>query len=80
MNSAKVVLDGTNIVVKGYEKGNFIGPTIITDVNTEQQCYKEEVIFIFCSSYLRRFHLILIIISLLDIRTCTCRTDRRNSR
>ena len=28
----QVVLDGRDIVVPGYEKGNFVGPTIITDV------------------------------------------------
>jgi len=25
-------LDGRNISVPGYEKGNFVGPTILTDV------------------------------------------------
>lgn len=25
-------LDGRNIEVKGYEKGNFVGPTVLTDV------------------------------------------------
>lgn len=40
---AKVILDGTDLVVKGYEKGNFIGPTIITDVQPSMQCYKEEI-------------------------------------
>jgi len=40
---AKVILDGTNLVVKGYEKGNFIGPTIITDVQPHMECYKEEI-------------------------------------
>lgn len=29
---AKIVLDGRDIKVKGYEKGNFVGPTILTDV------------------------------------------------
>lgn len=29
---AKIVLDGRNPVVPGYEKGNFIGPTILTGV------------------------------------------------
>lgn len=40
---ANVLLDGRGIVVKGYEKGNFVGPTIITDVKTEMECYKEEI-------------------------------------
>lgn len=29
---AKLLLDGRGISVKGYEKGNFLGPTILTDV------------------------------------------------
>jgi len=40
---ANVVLDGRNPKVPGYEKGNFVGPTIITDVKPHMQCYKEEI-------------------------------------
>ncbi|KAF0972198.1 hypothetical protein FDP41_009506 [Naegleria fowleri] len=40
---AKVVLDGRGIVVKGYEHGNFVGPTIITDVKANMKCYTEEI-------------------------------------
>jgi len=40
---AKILLDGRNINVKGYEKGNFIGPTIISDVKPQMKCYKEEI-------------------------------------
>lgn len=40
---AKVLLDGRNITVPGYEKGNFVGPTIISDVKTNMRCYKEEI-------------------------------------
>jgi len=40
---AKCVLDGRDLVVKGYEKGNFVGPTILTDVKADMTCYKEEV-------------------------------------
>lgn len=29
---AKVLLDGRNVKVKGYENGNFVGPTIISNV------------------------------------------------
>lgn len=29
---ANLLLDGRNICVPGYEKGNFVGPTILTDV------------------------------------------------
>jgi len=40
---ANCLLDGRNIKVPGYEKGNFIGPTILTDVKTNMKCYKEEI-------------------------------------
>jgi malonate-semialdehyde dehydrogenase (acetylating)/methylmalonate-semialdehyde dehydrogenase len=40
---AKTLLDGRNIKVKGYEKGNFVGPTIISDVKPNMTCYKEEI-------------------------------------
>ncbi|XP_075233497.1 putative methylmalonate-semialdehyde/malonate-semialdehyde dehydrogenase [acylating], mitochondrial isoform X2 [Lycorma delicatula] len=40
---AKLILDGRNLVVKGYEKGNFIGPTILADVKPGMRCYKEEI-------------------------------------
>lgn len=29
---AKLLLDGRNVQVKGYENGNFVGPTIISSV------------------------------------------------
>lgn len=40
---AKVVLDGRGIKVPGYESGNFIGPTILTDVRPDMLCYREEI-------------------------------------
>jgi len=40
---AKLVLDGRGIKVPGYEKGNFIGPTILSDVRPEMDVYKEEI-------------------------------------
>lgn len=40
---AKIVLDGRDIKVKGYEKGNFVGPTILTDVKPNMKCYTEEI-------------------------------------
>lgn len=40
---AKLVLDGRGIKVPGFEKGNFIGPTILTDVTPSMRCYKEEI-------------------------------------
>jgi len=39
---AKVVLDGRGLTVKGYENGNFIGPTVITDVKPNMKVYTEE--------------------------------------
>jgi len=40
---ATVLLDGRNITVKGYEKGNFVGPTIIDNVKPGMSCYDEEI-------------------------------------
>lgn len=40
---AKCVLDGRDIVVPGYERGNFVGPTILTGVRTDMECYREEI-------------------------------------
>lgn len=40
---ATCVLDGRNITVKGYEKGNFVGPTILTNVTPSMKCYTEEI-------------------------------------
>jgi malonate-semialdehyde dehydrogenase (acetylating)/methylmalonate-semialdehyde dehydrogenase len=42
-SGAKVLLDGTNISVKGFEKGNFFGPSVITNVSTKMECYTEEI-------------------------------------
>lgn len=40
---AEVLLDGRNITVPGYEKGNFVGPTILHNVQPNMTCYKEEI-------------------------------------
>ncbi|XP_061370845.1 methylmalonate-semialdehyde dehydrogenase [acylating], mitochondrial-like isoform X1 [Gastrolobium bilobum] len=42
-SGARLVLDGRNIVVPGYESGNFIGPTILSDVTANMECYQEEI-------------------------------------
>ncbi|KAM5548440.1 methylmalonate-semialdehyde dehydrogenase [acylating], mitochondrial-like [Rosa sericea] len=42
-SGAKLVLDGRNILVPGFEHGNFIGPTILSNVTAEMECYKEEI-------------------------------------
>ncbi|XP_030659663.1 methylmalonate-semialdehyde dehydrogenase [acylating], mitochondrial isoform X3 [Nomascus leucogenys] len=40
---ASILLDGRKIKVKGYENGNFVGPTIISNVKPNMTCYKEEI-------------------------------------
>lgn len=40
---ANIALDGRGVTVSGYEKGNFIGPTVITGVKGDMTCYKEEI-------------------------------------
>jgi len=40
---AKLVLDGRDVKVADYPNGNFLGPTLITDVKPHMQCYKEEI-------------------------------------
>lgn len=40
---AKIVLDGRNIKVEKFEKGNFVGPTILIDVQPHMKCYTEEI-------------------------------------
>jgi malonate-semialdehyde dehydrogenase (acetylating)/methylmalonate-semialdehyde dehydrogenase len=40
---AKVLLDGRGIKVPGYEKGHFVGPTVIDNVTPDMKIAKEEV-------------------------------------
>ncbi|KAL7206112.1 hypothetical protein ACSBR2_018923 [Camellia fascicularis] len=42
-SGARLALDGRNIVVPRYELGNFIGPTILSDIKIDMECYKEEI-------------------------------------
>lgn len=42
-SGAKLLLDGRNIVVPGYESGNFVGPTILSNITADMECYKEEI-------------------------------------
>ncbi|GAV68573.1 Aldedh domain-containing protein [Cephalotus follicularis] len=42
-SGARLLLDGRNVVVPGYENGNFVGPTILCDVSSNMECYKEEI-------------------------------------
>ena len=40
---ATLALDGRAVKVHGYEDGNFIGPTIFTDVTTDMEIYRTEI-------------------------------------
>ncbi|WP_256276228.1 CoA-acylating methylmalonate-semialdehyde dehydrogenase, partial [Burkholderia sp. HMSC10F09] len=40
---AKLVLDGRDVKVPGYENGNFIGPTIFSGVTTDMSIYTHEI-------------------------------------
>lgn len=40
---ATILLDGRGYKAKGFENGNFLGPTIITNVKPHMDCYKEEI-------------------------------------
>lgn len=40
---ATLLLDGRDVVVKGYEAGNFVGATIFNHVTTDMRIYKEEI-------------------------------------
>ncbi|WP_130907067.1 CoA-acylating methylmalonate-semialdehyde dehydrogenase [Pseudomonas sp. Sample_16] len=40
---AKLELDGREISVAGYEKGNFVGPTLFSGVTTDMQIYTQEI-------------------------------------
>ncbi|CAL5874556.1 uncharacterized protein PFLUO_LOCUS8852 [Penicillium psychrofluorescens] len=40
---ATILLDGRGCKPKDYPNGNFIGPTIITNVTPDMKCYREEI-------------------------------------
>ncbi|CAG2150898.1 CoA-acylating methylmalonate-semialdehyde dehydrogenase [Cupriavidus numazuensis] len=40
---ATLALDGRNVEVPGYAQGNFIGPTVFTDVTTDMSVYTNEI-------------------------------------
>lgn len=42
-DGATLELSGLDIQVAGYEKGNFVGPTILSNVRSDMTCYKEEI-------------------------------------
>jgi len=40
---AKLVLDGRNYKIQGYENGNFVGPTLFDNVKKDMKIYKDEI-------------------------------------
>jgi len=40
---ASLLLDGRNYKPEKYPNGNFVGPTILSNVTTTMKCYKEEI-------------------------------------
>jgi malonate-semialdehyde dehydrogenase (acetylating)/methylmalonate-semialdehyde dehydrogenase len=42
-DGAKILLDGRGVVVPGYEKGNFVGPTIVHGVDKNNRAYTNEI-------------------------------------
>mmetsp|Transcript_1276 Transcript_1276/g.2754 ORF Transcript_1276/g.2754 Transcript_1276/m.2754 type:complete len:554 (-) Transcript_1276:595-2256(-) len=40
---AHCLLDGRGVKVPGYERGNFVGPTILSGVKPHMECYQEEI-------------------------------------
>ncbi|KAF7773783.1 malonate-semialdehyde dehydrogenase (acetylating) / methylmalonate-semialdehyde dehydrogenase [Pseudoalteromonas citrea] len=40
---ATCLLDGSDFTVEGYENGNWVGPTLFTDVTPDMDLYKEEI-------------------------------------
>lgn len=48
---AEVVLDGSNITVKGYEKGNFVGPTVIAGVKVRRHFLSKQSKWLYQNSF-----------------------------
>jgi malonate-semialdehyde dehydrogenase (acetylating)/methylmalonate-semialdehyde dehydrogenase len=40
---AKLLLDGRDVKVPGFDKGNFVGPTLFDNVTAEMSIYREEI-------------------------------------
>ncbi|KAJ9482407.1 hypothetical protein VN97_g11020 [Penicillium thymicola] len=40
---ATILLDGRGFKLENYPNGNFVGPTVITNVTADMKCYKEEI-------------------------------------
>ncbi len=52
---AALLLDGRDVVVQGYEQGNFVGATIFDQVTTDMRIYKEEIFGASLSHYSCRY-------------------------
>jgi len=42
-DGAQLLLDGRGVKVPGFEKGNFVGPTILMNVDAKNRAYTEEI-------------------------------------
>jgi malonate-semialdehyde dehydrogenase (acetylating)/methylmalonate-semialdehyde dehydrogenase len=42
-DGATLLLDGRGVKVPGYEKGNFVGPTVLANVDGKNRAYTEEI-------------------------------------
>ena len=40
---AKLILDGRNLKIQGYENGHFVGPTLFDEVSQDMKIYKDEI-------------------------------------
>lgn len=40
---ADLLLDGRGVNVEGFPEGNFVNPTILSNVTAEMECYREEI-------------------------------------
>ncbi|XP_074308560.1 methylmalonate-semialdehyde dehydrogenase [acylating], mitochondrial-like isoform X1 [Silene latifolia] len=41
---ARLILDGRNIMVPGYEKGSFVGPTILSGITPSMEWFEEDLL------------------------------------
>ena len=43
-DGAKILLDGRGVTVENYPDGNFVGPTIITEMTPDMEAYQADKI------------------------------------
>jgi hypothetical protein len=39
----QLLIDGRGVRVPGYEAGNFLGPTVLSKVQPDMECYQQEI-------------------------------------